>query len=155
MKKIFKHLDNKVEPWNLFIGIAIGFGLGLFAYNCLTPYMFEHKVRTFKFSSQAGDHMMGNVMVVRGEPFTIATHTAGAHMAMPVTMKMSVDSDKQFLQEMITHHEDAVRMSQHVLTLNPREDVKTLANDIISSQSDEIRMMKKWLEEWDTVESEE
>ncbi|MFA5131723.1 MAG: hypothetical protein WC444_00140 [Candidatus Paceibacterota bacterium] len=37
MKKYLKFLEGKVNIWNLFIGLVIGFGLGVSALNALIP----------------------------------------------------------------------------------------------------------------------
>ncbi len=57
-------------------------------------------------------------------------------------------TDQQFLAEMIAHHEDAIKMSEEVLKHTSRKEIKTMANDIISVQSQEISEMKAWLMAW-------
>lgn len=56
--------------------------------------------------------------------------------------------DKAFLDEMIIHHEGAVEMAQSVLKSSQRPELRSFAQDIISVQSREIEMMKKWNAEW-------
>lgn len=55
-----------------------------------------------------------------------------------------IKSEKDFLSQMVLHHESAVIMAQDVLKLNPSDKVKKLAEDIISAQTKEIEMMKGW-----------
>ena len=55
-----------------------------------------------------------------------------------------ITSEREFISQMVLHHESAVIMAQDVLKLNPSEKVKKLAEDIISTQSKEIEMMKNW-----------
>lgn len=57
----------------------------------------------------------------------------------------SPELDKAFLEGMIDHHEGAIAMAKRVLRVKPREEVTTLANNIISTQNDEISTMKKML----------
>lgn len=56
--------------------------------------------------------------------------------------------DKQFIQQMIPHHESAIAMAKLALQKSKHEEVKTLANSIISSQTAEINTMKQWYKDW-------
>ncbi len=56
--------------------------------------------------------------------------------------------DKEFLSEMIVHHEGAVEMAQAVLATSKRPELLQLANDIISAQTKEIGMMQEWQKQW-------
>lgn len=56
--------------------------------------------------------------------------------------------DKEFLVQMIVHHEGAVAMAQKVLEVSKRPELIKLANDIISAQNKEIEMMKTWNTTW-------
>ncbi len=52
--------------------------------------------------------------------------------------------DKEFLAQMVIHHEGAVEMAQMVLNTSKRPELLQLANDIISAQNKEITMMQEW-----------
>lgn len=56
--------------------------------------------------------------------------------------------DAHFIEQMIPHHEDAITMSNLALEKAQRPEVKTLAQNIIDSQTAEINQMKDWYEEW-------
>jgi uncharacterized protein (DUF305 family) len=56
--------------------------------------------------------------------------------------------DKEFLKQMIVHHEGAVLMAEDVLISSKRPELIKLANDIISAQKKEIDMMKDWQINW-------
>jgi uncharacterized protein (DUF305 family) len=58
--------------------------------------------------------------------------------------------DREFLQQMIPHHEMAIMMAQMLQSSTQREEMKTLADDIITSQAREIDMMRGWLTGWYT-----
>lgn len=60
------------------------------------------------------------------------------------------DFDKEFLSQMIVHHEMAVMMGQMLARGTDRGEMKTLADNIITSQTREIEMMRSWLAEWYT-----
>ncbi len=63
-------------------------------------------------------------------------------------LQTAIDFDKEFLSQMIVHHEMAVMMAQMLEAATERPDMKQLAEDIIASQSQEITMMKGWLTVW-------
>ncbi len=62
--------------------------------------------------------------------------------------KVSDDFDKAFLAEMIVHHEGAIDMAEAALQNAKHEEIKTMANAIISAQTSEIVQMKEWLSNW-------
>jgi uncharacterized protein (DUF305 family) len=57
------------------------------------------------------------------------------------------EADVRFMQGMIGHHAQAVEMTTLLRTRTEREDMKMLALRIEVSQTDEIKMMKAWLED--------
>ncbi|RVW03088.1 DUF305 domain-containing protein [Rhodococcus xishaensis] len=57
--------------------------------------------------------------------------------------------DVGFSQDMTVHHEQAVEMATIALTKSDDAAVKTLAYDILTSQSDQIGQMQGWLALWD------
>ena len=56
--------------------------------------------------------------------------------------------EEMFLRGMIVHHIGAINMAKDLLEQTNRPELIELANDIISSQSSEVEMMRGWLEEW-------
>jgi uncharacterized protein (DUF305 family) len=56
--------------------------------------------------------------------------------------------DQAFLAEMIVHHQGAVEMAKLALTNAKHQEIKTLAEGIISAQNKEIAEMKQWQKEW-------
>lgn len=66
-------------------------------------------------------------------------------------MKMDADHsgsiDKQFVQMMIPHHQSAIDMAHAYLKNGAHEQkLKTMANNIISTQQKEIAALKSWLD---------
>lgn len=71
-------------------------------------------------------------------------HNHGEMMAM-----MMVTSEKDFIEKMIPHHEEAVLTAQQVLARGGSTDaMRTLATNIITAQEKEIADMKSWYTEW-------
>lgn len=64
------------------------------------------------------------------------------------TMINSNTIDAHFIEQMIPHHEDAVTMAKLAEQNAKQSEIKTLAKNIIDSQSKEIDQMKSWYKEW-------
>lgn len=56
--------------------------------------------------------------------------------------------DQRFIQAMIPHHEGAIAMAQAVQQSTERQELKDLAQAIITAQEGEIAQMRAWLQEW-------
>jgi uncharacterized protein (DUF305 family) len=56
--------------------------------------------------------------------------------------------DKAFLSEMIAHHQGAIDMANAALKNAKHQEIKDLANAIISAQTKEINQMKEWQVTW-------
>lgn len=56
--------------------------------------------------------------------------------------------DLRFLDMMTKHHQGAITMSNEALDKAEREEIKTLANQIIKAQEAEIKQMQDWKTAW-------
>lgn len=56
------------------------------------------------------------------------------------------EADVRFMQEMLHHHAQALRMTSLVPRRSTRRDIALLAKRIDLSQTSEIELMRKWLE---------
>ncbi len=56
--------------------------------------------------------------------------------------------DRNFIANMIAHHQGAVDMAKLALTSAKHQELKDMANDIISAQNGEISQMKSWQQAW-------
>lgn len=56
--------------------------------------------------------------------------------------------DREFMLQMIPHHEMAIMMAQMLLAATERNEMERLADNIITSQAREIQMMRSWLDTW-------
>jgi len=62
---------------------------------------------------------------------------------------MMVSSEKEFLTEMIPHHQEAVDTAKQVLARGATTpEIRTLMENIVKAQEKEIGDMKAWYEEW-------
>ncbi len=69
-------------------------------------------------------------------------------MMKSMTGKTGDQFDATFLSSMIVHHEGAVSMAQEALKSATHEEIKMMAQDIISAQTKEIGQMKAWQKQW-------
>jgi uncharacterized protein (DUF305 family) len=88
------------------------------------------------YSMMHGGMMMGNTMNGRN----------GINME---NLKEAEDFDKEYLQHMIPHHQSAIMMAYMLLRTTSREEMQTLAQDIIETQSAEIVQMQNLLTQWE------
>jgi len=75
------------------------------------------------------DHMMGMTSSLEG--------------------KTGDEFDKTFIEEMIVHHQGAIDMAQLAQENAGHDEIKSMADNIISAQSSEIEMMRNWQQDWD------
>ena len=64
------------------------------------------------------------------------------------TLGNANDFDKAFIEQMIPHHQMAIMMAQMLEAGTNRPEMKTLAQNIITSQSAEIEQMRGWYKAW-------
>jgi uncharacterized protein (DUF305 family) len=129
MKTIIRHLKT-VDVFSLLIGV----GLTLVVFTLLSYYR-----------GQVSDAHMADGHMMKEEVSKVGT----TQMMKNPYMMGKITSERQFLQEMKLHHESAVQMAQQVLLLQSlHPEVKKLANDIITAQTTEIKMIKDWLAAW-------
>ncbi len=60
--------------------------------------------------------------------------------------------DQAFLREMIVHHQGAVEMAEAALRDAKHQEIKDMAQAIISAQNSEITQMQAWLKDWYKIE---
>jgi uncharacterized protein (DUF305 family) len=56
--------------------------------------------------------------------------------------------DLRFINAMIPHHQGAIDMANQALQNSDRSEIKTLAQNIITSQQQEIDQMQQWRKAW-------
>ena len=76
-----------------------------------------------------------------GEPSRIID----AEKAVDLSKVRFTSADVEFMQGMISHHAQAVEMTDLLKTRTERPEMRALAQRIDISQTDEIKMMQEWL----------
>jgi len=85
----------------------------------------------------------------------MTSSTSSMHMGMlgnssdKSNLENAEDFDREFVREMIPHHQMAVMMASMLKNGTDRPEMKKLADDIIAAQTIEIEMMRKWLNTWE------
>ncbi len=67
-------------------------------------------------------------------------------MHKDMNVKPTGNADKDFVLNMIPHHEGAVAMAKVQLEHGKDPELRKLAEDVIKAQDKEIEFMKAWLE---------
>lgn len=57
-----------------------------------------------------------------------------------------VELDRTYLEDMIVHHEGAILMAEEVMSHITHEEIRAMANDIMTTQSAEIALIREYLE---------
>lgn len=90
-----------------------------------------------------------------------AYESAQSDSGMDMSMQDMMDSlkgktgeefDKVFISSMIQHHTGAIEMAREAQMSAGRDEIKNLANDIITAQEKEIGMMREWQKDWGFTE---
>ncbi len=76
-------------------------------------------------------------------------HQSGMSMEMDLqALKNAPDFDREFIRQMVPHHQMAVHMAQMLLNRTNRPDMRNLAQSMIKSQMAEITQMQQWNQAW-------
>lgn len=65
-----------------------------------------------------------------------------------VVLERAKEFDRAFIDQMIPHHQGAIRQARVVLGATEDEELTALAQAIIDAQSREIRAMNSWRKRW-------
>lgn len=79
---------------------------------------------------------------------SLANNGYGGMMGMNSNRMMGSNIDKNFIEQMIPHHESAIAMAKLAQQKSNRSEIKTLADNIITSQTAEINKMRSWYKQW-------
>ncbi len=88
------------------------------------------------------------------EAHATGTHTAAGQMETATgmqhggTQSSAAPFDAQFIDSMIEHHRGAITMAQQALKESQRPEIKQLAQNIITTQQQEIDQMTGWRTQW-------
>lgn len=126
---------------------------------CFLEFGFGMSFRTVNHVRMGGEMEGGNMMMkqsMRGDMMEaqMGMKEDGAHgMSMNAMTEaltgLSGDAfDQAFLDLMIVHHEGAVDMARATLVSAKHDELKALAEAILTAQQKEIDQMKQWQKDW-------
>lgn len=70
------------------------------------------------------------------------------NMTASLTGKVKADLERQFMMDMIKHHQNAIDMAKLAPTNAASDTIKTMAGTIITAQTKEINDLKAWGGQW-------
>lgn len=124
-------------------------GAGLLVTGCLAGYVTtqlsgeNYSPRQDQDSSESSEEKMHRMSDGSMMQNNTATSSGVHHMDMTIT------SERDFLVEMIPHHQEAVDAAKQVLARGgTTPEIKSLVTNIISAQEKEIAAMKSWYQLW-------
>ncbi len=78
-------------------------------------------------------------------PSSLAFHGINQQMHEGMSIAFTGNTDADFVNGMIPHHQGAVDMAKVVLAFGKDPEIRKLAEAIIQAQESEIAMMRAWL----------
>lgn len=75
-------------------------------------------------------------------------NTSMSQMAASLTNKTGDEFDKQFIKDMIIHHQGAVEMAKIADSQAKHQEIKDISASIISAQNKEIKQLTSWQTKW-------
>lgn len=116
--------------------------------------IFNHGNKTLGMNNMAMTHQMPDGSMMTSDKTMVKNTQMNMNSMMGDMLanmegKTGTELEKVFLQEMIVHHQGAVDMATALLkdkTIRP--ELAKFAQDIITAQTAEISMQKKWLKNW-------
>lgn len=96
--------------------------------------------------AQEADHSAHQMAAPASESAsTQAFLDANARMHKGMDIEFSGDADVDFVRGMIAHHQGAIDMAKVELEHGKDPAIRKLAEEIITAQEGEIKMMEEWL----------
>ncbi len=76
------------------------------------------------------------------------THHPSTKIMPPPQRGMMIHTDQHFIEMMVSHHQQAVKMADLALTRAQQPEIKNLAQSIKKDQNREIQQMRTWYKAW-------
>ncbi|MBL8159007.1 DUF305 domain-containing protein [Candidatus Saccharibacteria bacterium] len=86
---------------------------------------------------------------------TTDMHTSMDSMTSSLGGETGDDFDREFIKQMIIHHEGAVAMAKLAETQAKHDEIKQLSGAIMTAQTQEIGQMRAWQQAWGYTSSDD
>ena len=125
----------------LLAGIILTLAIGTIVLN-------KQEYKSSKMHSMMGGSSMMNSETKKNNSDMMGMHESMQGMMQGLENKTGDEFDQAFISEMIIHHQGAIDMANAALKNAKHQEIKDLANAIISAQTKEINQMKEWQQTW-------
>lgn len=100
--------------------------------------------------AQEADHSSHQAMTMNGPKGDQSAPSqafveANAKMHAGMDIEFTGNADVDFVRGMIAHHQGAIDMAKIELEYGKDESIRKVAQDVITAQEGEIKMMQEWL----------
>lgn len=120
----------------LIVGVVIGW--------CIAHAYQSPQGMRGRYTSTESHHMMPDGSTMEGMDMNTMMKSMNANLQG----KTGDAFDREFVAEMIVHHQGAIDMATLALTNAKHQELKDLATAIIKAQTTEITQMKQWQKIW-------
>lgn len=108
---------------------------------------------TYVASISVNNNNAGMMRMMGINPSMMNNQMAGEEMSMDSMVeelqgKTGDEFDKTFINLMIEHHQGAIDMAKQAQLYAGHDEIKNLADDIITAQTSEIQEMRQWFTNW-------
>jgi uncharacterized protein (DUF305 family) len=127
------------------VSLIIGAGVG----SVITKAVVNKNNSRTSMMTPAADHQeMAEDMMAGNSDIAEQMHVMMVEMNSELKNKQGTEFDKAFIAGMIEHHQGAVDMANLALTNAKHQEIKNMAKDIISAQTNEMDQLKQWQQNW-------
>lgn len=123
---------------------ALAHGNSRGSWTMYEPGMKMMHVRMMKDMPEGGMHHDMDDMEMEMDPMSMSMDD----MALMLEGKTGDEFDQAFIEGMIPHHQGAIDMAKMALTSAKHDEIKRMAEAIISAQQKEIDEMNQWMKNW-------
>lgn len=140
-------MDNKPILYGvigLFLGVAIATYTASTAVNTGNTGMMQ----MMGMSREAGSGSAGPNMMNGDKSGMMGMNSSMDQMMSSMIGKSGDDFDRAFISAMTVHHQGAIDMAKVAQANAKHEEIKMMARNIITAQTQEINQMNAWMKSW-------
>ncbi len=147
IEQMIPHHDGAIAMANLALQKAIQPEIKTLAQEILKAQTTENQEMRTWYKDWFGKNVSDGDVAIMGGMMSQGGMHMGSLQDLSVLVNAS-DFDKEFIEQMIPHHQMAIMMAQMLKSGTTRPETQQLAKNIIESQSKEIEDMQGWYKLW-------